>query len=230
MRIDMGVRNTIRTIAWVFLVMCLGSGCTKASVRVKRPIGSAAAIPFFQKTPPGEARSLIEDPISGRLLVAGEIVPNARRELTDLIYLKLADFPQLDLVTLREVQGAIRTGDFEGDPIRSAQRTGRAFGVDGVLLGWVFRYEERIGSAIAVERPASVSFAIHLVGVKEGRILWRGFFQETQQPLSENILKFTAFLRSRGRWLTAKGLASVGMDEVLVSFPASREGPEPEGE
>jgi hypothetical protein len=131
---------------------------------------------------------------------------------------------------LREVQGTIRTGDFEGDPIRSAQRIGGAFGVDGVLLGWVFKYEERIGSAIAVERPASVSFAIHLVGVKEGRILWRGFFQETQQPLSENILKFTAFLRSRGRWLTAKDLASVGMDEVLVSFPASREGPEPEGE
>jgi hypothetical protein len=75
-----------------------------------------------------------------------------------------------------------------------------------------------------------VSFAIHLVGVKEDRVLWRGFFQETQQPLSENILKFTAFLRRRGRWLTAKDLASVGMDEVLVSFPASREGPEPEGE
>jgi len=80
-----------------------------------------------------------------------------------------------------------------------------------------------------VERPASVSLAIHLVGVKEGRILWRGLFQETQQPLSENILKFTAFLRRRGRWLTAKDLASVGMDEALVSFPAAIEMPEPEG-
>ncbi|MCK5552425.1 MAG: hypothetical protein KAJ09_04710 [Deltaproteobacteria bacterium] len=226
----MGGRNNIKTIAWVFLVMCLGSGCTKPALRVGRPIGSAAVIPFFQKTPPGEGGGLVEDPISGRLLVAGQIVPNARRELTDLIYLKLADFPQLDLVPLREVEGAVRTGEFEGDPIRSAQRIGEAFGVDGVLLGWVFRYEERIGSAIAVERPASVSFAIHLVGVKEDRVLWRGFFQETQQPLSENILKFTAFLRRRGRWLTAKDLASVGMDEVLVSFPASREGPEPEGE
>ncbi len=226
----MGGRNNIKTIAWVFLVICLGSGCTKSALRVGRPIGSAAVIPFFQKTPPGEGGGLVEDPISGRLLVAGQIVPNARRELTDLIYLKLADFPQLDLVPLREVEGAVRTGEFEGDPIRSAQRIGEAFGVDGVLLGWVFRYEERIGSAIAVERPASVSFAIHLVGVKEDRVLWRGFFQETQQPLSENILKFTAFLRRRGRWLTAKDLASVGMDEVLVSFPASREGPEPEGE
>ena len=222
-------RNNIKVIACVFLAMCLGSGCTKSALRFGRPIGSAAVIPFFQKAPPGEGKGLTEDPITGRIFVAGEIVPNARRELTELIYVKLADFPQLKLVPLREVEGVIRTGDFEKDPIRSAQRIGEAFGVDGVLLGWVFRYEERIGSAIAVERPASVSFAIHLVGVKEDRILWRGFFQETQQPLSENILKFTAFLRRRGRWLTAEGLASVGMDEALISFPALREGPEPEG-
>jgi len=222
-------RNNTKAIVWVFLVMCLGSGCTKAALRVARPIGSAAVIPFFQKTLPEEGRGLTEDPITGRLFVAGEIAPNARRELTDLIYMKLADFPRLDLIPLREVGGAIRGGDFEKDPIREAQKIGAAFGVDGVLLGWVFRYEERIGSAIAVERPASVSLAIHLVGVKEGRILWRGLFQETQQPLSENILKFTAFLRRRGRWLTAKDLASVGMDEALVSFPAAREMPEPEG-
>ena len=222
-------RSNIKAIAWIFLVMCLGSGCTKAALRGERPIGSAAVIPFFQKIPPGEGRGLTEDPVTGRLVVAGEIAPNARRELTDLIYMKLADFPRLPLVPLREVGGAIRAGDFERDPIHAAQKIGEAFGVDGVLLGWVFRYEERIGSAIAVERPASVSLAIHLVGVKEGRLLWRGFFQETQQPLSENILKFTAFLRRRGRWLTAKDLASVGMDEVLVSFPAAREKPEPEG-
>jgi hypothetical protein len=68
-----------------------------------------------------------------------------------------------------------------------------------------------------------VSFAIHLVGVKEGSILWSGLFQETQQPLSENILKLGSFLRRGGFWLKAKNLASVGMDEVLVSFPALRE-------
>ena len=226
----MGARKNIRAIAWIFLLFFLGSGCASTGLRVERPIRSAAVVPFFVKTPSEGGRGLAEDPISGRLFVAGEIVPNARRELTELIYQKLTGFPQLQLVPLREVERAMKQEDFSRDPIPSAREIGEAFEVEGVVLGWVFRYEERIGSAIAVERPASVSFSIHLFGVKEGRILWRGMFQETQQPLSENILKFTAFLRTRGRWLRARGLASVGMDEVLVSFPASRESLEPEPE
>jgi hypothetical protein len=219
----------IGAILWISLITCLGSGCAKPGLRLERPIRSAVVIPFFVGTPSGEGKRFAEDPMSGRLFVAGEIVPNAPRELTDLLYGKLADFPQLRLVPLREGEKAMKTGDFSRDPIGSARKIGDAFGADGVVLGWVFRYEDRIGSAISVERPASVSFVIHLFGVKEGRILWRGIFQETQQPLSENLLKFTAFLRRRGRWLTAEGLAGVGMDEVLVSFPAPRERPVPEG-
>jgi len=225
----MGGGNNIGAIAWIFLFICLGSGCTTPALRVEKPIGSVAVVPFFKKTHSGGGKGLIESPISGRLFVTGEIAPNARRELTDLIYQKLAAFPKLQLVPLREIERVIRAEDFARDAIASAQKIGEAFGVDGVVLGWVFRYEERIGSAIAVERPASVSLAIHLVGVKEGRILWSGLFQETQQPLSENILKLGSFLRRGGFWLKAKSLAGVGMDEVLVSFPASREEPEPEG-
>ena len=47
--------------------------------------------------------------------------------------------------------------------------------------------------------------------------------------MSENVLKLGSFFRRGGVWLKAKSLASVGMDEVLVSFPALREGLEPEG-
>lgn len=225
----MGGRRNIGAIAWISLLFFLGSGCAKTGLRVEKPVRSVAVIPFFAKTPSEAGRKFAEDPISGRHFVAGEIAPNARRELTDLIYRKLGVFPQLQRVPLTEVERTMKPGDVGRDPVALAGDIAEGFGVDGVVLGWVFRYEERIGSAIAVERPASVSFAIHLFGVKEGRMIWNGIFQETQQPLSENILKFTAFLRRRGTWLRAKSLASVGMDEVLGSFPASREGPEPEG-
>jgi hypothetical protein len=225
----MGTRRNIRVIAWISLLFFLGSGCANTGLRVERSIRSAAVIPFFVKAPSEGGRGFADDPVGGRLFVAGEIAPNARRELTELIYQKLTTFPQLQLVPAKEVERAMKPGDVGRDPMALARAMGEGFGVDGVVLGWVFRYEERIGSAIAAERPASVSFAIHLFGVEEGRMIWTGIFQETQQPLSENILKFTAFLRRRGTWLRAKGLASVGMDEVLVSFPASRERPEPEG-
>jgi hypothetical protein len=221
--------NKLRATAWVLFCLCLSSGCTKAALRVERPIRSAAVIPFLVKAHGREGKGLVEDPISGRFFVAGEIAPNAQRELTDLLYKKMAAFPRLQLAPRMEIQRATKPGDFAKDSVASALKVGEAFGVEGVVLGWVFRYQERIGSAIAVERPASVSFAIHLVGGKEGRILWSGPFQETQQALSENVLRLGAFLRRRGTWLTARNLAGVGMDEVLVSFPASRERPEHEG-
>ena len=226
----MGGKNNITAIMWVFLSICLGSGCTNFALRVERPMRTVAVIPFFIKTPSEGGERFVEDPISGRLFVAGEIAPNAPEELTDLSYQKMTAFPQLQPVPLKEIERATKGEDFARDPMASARKIGEAFGVDGVVLGCVFRYEERIGGAFAVRRPASVSLAMHLVSVKEGRILWSGFFQETQQPLSENILKIAAFLRRRGTWLRAKNLASVGMDEVMVSFPASRERAEPEGE
>ncbi len=221
--------SKIGVILWISLIMCVGSGCGKPVFRLENPVRSAALIPFFVRTPSEAGNRFVEDPMSGRLFLTGEIVPNARRELTDLLYEKLTAFPGFRLVSVEEVERAMKTGDFARDPMGSAQKIGDAFGVDGVVLGWVFRYEERIGSAISVERPASVSFVIHLFGVKEGRILWRGIFQETQQPLSENVLKLTAFLRRRGAWLRVRSLASVGMDEILDSFPASRERLAPEG-
>ncbi len=226
----MGRSNSIGAIGWIFLSLCLSSGCTKVGLRVERPVRSVAVVPFFIKGPSGEGSRFVEDPISGRMFVAGEIIPSARGGLTGLLYQKMTEFPQLDVVPLKKVEKVMERGNFKKEPIASARKTGEAFGVDGVVLGWVFRYEERIGSAISVERPASVSFVIHLVGVEEGSMLWSGRFQETQQPLSENVLKLGSFLRRGGVWLKAKSLASVGMDEVLVSFPASREEPESEGE
>lgn len=221
----MGGRKGLRAIAWIFLSLCLSLGCTNYALRVERLVRSVVVIPFFIGIPSEQGKKFVKDPVGGRTFVAGEIAPNARRALTHLIYRKLADFPQLEIVPLNKAERAMLGENFETDPMGSALRMGRAFGVDGVVLGWGFRYEERIGGAFSVQRPASVSFIIHLVGVKEGSILWRGLFQETQRPLSEDIRRFVSFLRRRGTWRKAKGLASVGMDEVLVSFPASREVP-----
>ncbi len=222
----MGGRKGLRAIGWIFLFLFLSSGCTEYALRVERLVRSVVVIPFFIGIPSGEEDKFIRDPISGRSFVAGEIAPNARRDLTDLMYRKLGEFPRLEIVPLHEVEKAMKRGDFERDPMGSALKMGETFGVDGVVLGWGFRYEERIGNAFSVQRPASVSFVIHLVDVKEGSVLWSGRFQETQQPLSEDIRRFASFLRRRGTWRKAKGLANVGMDEVLVSFPASRERPE----
>ena len=208
--------------AGIFLCLYLSFGCMQSALRLERPVRSVAVIPFFIAMSSGGEKAFVRDPISGRSFVAGEIAPNAREELTNLLYNKLAAFPKLKIAPSKEVEEAARTENFQTDPINSGRKVGAVLGVEGVVLGWGFRYEERIGNSVSVERPASVSFVVHLVNVEDGSIRWTGRFQETQQPLSENILKLGSFLRRGGLWLKVENLASVGMDEILVSFPVIR--------
>ncbi|MGQ9646478.1 MAG: hypothetical protein ACUVWO_08090, partial [Thermodesulfobacteriota bacterium] len=100
---------------------------------------------------------------------------------------------------------------------------GKALNADFVLIGTLFLFEERIGSSLGVERPASVSFDLHLFRLRDGKMVWLGKFDETQKPLSENLLKIGSFVRRKGAWLTAAELASVGMDELLRKLPALKE-------
>jgi hypothetical protein len=74
-----------------------------------------------------------------------------------------------------------------------------------------------------VERPASVSFDLHLFRLRDEKMVWTGKFDETQKPLSENLLKIGSFFRRKARWLVAEELASVGMDEMLRKLPGWQE-------
>jgi len=50
-------------------------------------------------------------------------------------------------------------------------------------------------------------------------MVWSGRFDETQQALTDDLLKLGSFLRRKGVWLKAEELASVGMDEILAKLP-----------
>ena len=95
--------------------------------------------------------------------------------------------------------------------------------MDFIIVGFLFRFEERVGSSIGVEKPASVAFDIHLFRLRDGIEVWRGGFDETQKPLSENLLKIGSFLRRKGTWVTGEELASVGMDEMLKKLSGAKE-------
>ena len=92
-------------------------------------------------------------------------------------------------------------------------------GVDAILLGYIFHFRERVGTSYSVESPASVSFSLLLVRVKDGQIVWRGIFEETQQSLSENILKIGAFIKRKARWVTVRKLAADGLENMMLTFP-----------
>jgi len=106
------------------------------------------------------------------------------------------------------------------DTLRTtAQDFGRAVDTKIVMVGTVWRYRERVGGPVAVQSPASVAFAIALIDVTRGKMLWRGRFAETQASLSENILDVRAFLKKGGRWLSANELARYGVSELFEKYP-----------
>jgi len=109
--------------------------------------------------------------------------------------------------------------DRRDTPLSLSQKVGKLLGANLMTVGTVWKYRERVGGAGAVSSPASVAFALHLVDVESGKVLWSKSFVQTQRSLSENILNAKAFFEQGAKWLTADELASFGVKEILKEFP-----------
>jgi hypothetical protein len=113
----------------------------------------------------------------------------------------------------------MRIDETKDTPMMVARELGKRIGADYVLVGNVWRYRDRTGSAVAAENPASVAFAVYLIEVASGRMLWSDLFSETQRSLSENILQAKGFFELGGKWVTADELALYGVKEMFKRFP-----------
>jgi hypothetical protein len=91
--------------------------------------------------------------------------------------------------------------------------------LDAVLTGVILRYEDRHGNAQAVDRPASVAYDAYLISTRDGAMLWRAHFDETQKPLLDNLLLVGRFLQGGGVWQTSETLTRIGLERVLKTFP-----------
>ena len=78
---------------------------------------------------------------------------------------------------------------------------------------FVYRYQERQGGNFSVIRPASAGFHTHVF--EGGTLLQTIVFDETQQPLSENILRLFTFIRRGGKWITVGELAREGVQKSV---------------
>lgn len=91
--------------------------------------------------------------------------------------------------------------------------------LDAVLTGVITRYDDRQGNALLVDHPASVAYEAFLISTLDGEILWRVRFDETQQPLLDNLLLAERFFKGGGSWQTNDTLARIGLERVVKTFP-----------
>jgi len=186
---------------------------------------SLAVLPFFiqRGEDPGKGAPC---PICKGVVLRGEIVPGSQNTLTRLLQQKIEStgtFKVLPPEKVEEAFSQIERRQFELKPLRSFIQLGKTLDMDFIFIGILFRFEERIGSHIGAEKPASVGFDVHLIRLKDEKMVWTGKFDETQRPLSENLLKIGSFVRRKASWLTAEELSSVGMDEMLLRLPGLKE-------
>ncbi|MBW2466663.1 MAG: hypothetical protein JRF02_05125 [Deltaproteobacteria bacterium] len=154
-------------------------------------------------------------------LPSGEEAPAELTEGVETVDSLLADYfagyQNVNLIPLGALQGL--TYSDSGKLLYLAREAGQQLHYDAVLVTTVERYQERDGSDYAVITPASVAFSLKLLAMENGQVIWSSEFNQTQQPLLDNILPKTRSTGSGFRWLTAKQLISAGLNKKLNNCP-----------
>lgn len=216
----------------MLLIFCIVCGCQRASgvSTTLKDEGNLvfkriAVVPFQAIRQEDADIKTVRCPVCG-LVFSTESYAKGSETVVEGIFLdRLKDAKTFALVPPDRVGGVyegVTATLFKAQLLDVMKKVGNELEADGIILGYVYRFRERKGFSLSVEKPASVAFEIHLIRVSDGAIVWRGIFDKTQTSLMENLLQIASFLKEGGRWVTAKELAAEGMDEVLKDFPGVR--------
>lgn len=182
-----------------------------------------AVIPFQQIAPEELKSGTVSCPLCGITVNASSAQGNPERVMETLFLGQMDKYkPKFSLIAGERVAGIFRrvSANSLKTPLRQVLRdVGSELGVEGVVVGYLYRFRERKGVAYTVEQPASVAFDIHLLRVSDGALVWRGIFDKTQSSLMEDLFQFSSFYRGKGRWVTAEELTEEGIEQVLKTFP-----------
>jgi len=214
----------------MFLPACRTNVVVKENVPLSSGIEKILIFPFKNMAAVYGENVNSRCPICGKVFMTGKVTEDADNMLTEQLFVLLKDRKDIKLIPASQSQGVV--SDLLSDDKKKLSEqdllveTGRALDADAVLAGHIFRFRERIGTRYSVDLPASVAFGIHLIRVADGRLLWSGHFDETQQSLFENLFQLGTFLRRKARWITANEMAVSGLKDILKTFPVSNN-PEP---
>ena len=108
------------------------------------------------------------------------------------------------------------TGKSEG--AETEKKGGQDAEFDAIITGRILRYRDR-GSPLLSLEPASVNYEVYLISIKDGSVLWQAIYDETQQPLDENLLLLDRYAKGGFWWWTSDRMTLVGMKRVMKTFP-----------
>ena len=224
-------RKTTGLILGLSLFLMLGCQSQRSGIssqgRPSAPLEKVVCVGFFAALGENEKADVIRNPVSGALYPAEPVSPGVASGMTEHLFHELLTLEKYDLVPPGQAKHVLseRMASEAGARLKwleSLQEIGIEFNADAVLVGYIYRWDEREGSDFAAERPASVAFDLYLIRPEDGRIIWKGKFDKKQKALSENVFDIRTFFRGGGRWLTAEKLALIGLQDLVGAMPAGR--------
>lgn len=190
-------------------------------------IEKIAVVGFHAAMVEGQKAEVVRD-LSGSVYIAEAASEEGAEIMTDILFDYLVEDQRYKLISpsdARNVFSRIVDSDEHMEKGRSEvlQEVGERFNSDAVLAGYIYRWRERKGTSIAVERAASVSLDLCLIRPGDGKVLWRGKFDKTQQSLTENLFDAGTFFHGKGQWMTVQELATLGLQKILADMSEAAE-------
>ncbi len=189
--------------------------------------GRIVVLGFYAAVRPGGQPRMIRDPLSGAVFISEPVPYSVVTLMNGMLMSRLAEREKYEFVRPGEARGVI-AGLAEDDKVLAdnaltvMREVGKKLNAESVIVGHIYRWRERRGSNYAVESPASVAFDLHLVQGESGEVLWSGAFDKEQWALSESVFDYRTFFHSKGKWMTAQELASLGLIEMMKNIPLER--------
>lgn len=189
---------------------------------INKALTRLAVLPF-QAVMPDEEAATVTCPICGSVNSSGSIVKGAEKIVEEIFTDKLKDLKSVEIIPQERAAGVykrISTDSLKQPLAQIMRRVGNELQTDVLVVGYVYRYKERVGYEYSAEHPASVAFEIHLISIKDGSTLWRGIFDKTQKSLMEDVFQVSSFFKGGAKWVTARELTKLGVDEIFKTFPS----------
>ncbi len=168
----------------------------------------------------------VRSPLTGAAFQPGPIKDGAAMFLDQALGRSLPEISTVEIVpaeTAGRIFERLRHQDVALPLRRAAVQAGKESGADGVLVGFVYRFSERVGETFAADRPASAAFDLALIRVSDGAVVWKNTFDESQRALSEDVIEASQYLSRGVRWFSVQEWGDYGLEQLLKRFPWQRD-------
>jgi len=170
----------------------------------------------------------VRSPLTGASFRPGPMIEGAGMALDASLNQwlpKVANFQIIPVSQAGAVFDRMRREDISLNLMQAVRATAERLKADAVLVGFVYRFAQRVGGPYAADRPASAAFDLNLIRVSDGAVIWKNSFDETQQAFSEDILAASQYMDRGLRWFTVQEWGDIGLGQLLERLPWRKEAP-----